>query len=62
MKMKFMFAHAGVFHLEVLACSLKKVHHPWPNKYLYKLLQKLNSTEQEHKSNLTSAFHIYPQA
>jgi hypothetical protein len=57
-----MFVDAGVFHLEVVACSLKKVHRPWPNKYLFKLQQNLHSTEQEHKSHITSSFHIYPHA
>jgi len=50
--MKFMFVNASVFRLEVPACSLKKVHHLWPNKYIFNL--------QEHKSYLTSNFHTYP--
>jgi hypothetical protein len=60
--MKFMFVATAVFYLEVLACSLKKVHHPWFNKYLFKLQQNLHSKDQEHKSHLTSTFHIYPHA
>jgi hypothetical protein len=57
-----MFVHAGVFHLEVLACSLKKVHHPWSNKYLSKLQQYLHTMEQEHNSYITSVSDIYADA